>query len=1196
MSIFRCIAVFTTWLLMLAPALTQVSVEIRDLRPNGITIDTLNYPLLRAWLRANVNGSPYTFGKSELSIVESNFSSKAISVAQPDGQGYQEVTWMTRSEGANRAEFIIATNTGTGSSPLGKHDRGNISQMRFCDPFGIQIEEFNFGSAVLPGSSDYTTLLVRAIAAKKNNRGVEVNTQLDSITFSSPDFSYRWIGSYVSTQPPPVGIAASTGYYFDIIFKPSRTGYYKEYAVLHYEGGQKDYLLLRANGFGMPETRSLTITEPNANITLTPCAPYTVKWKGYRIGAPTYVDWSPDNGKTWDTLGFSMDSTFLWKTPGIITDSGRIRIRQELGNFDQKNLTHPALRTPVSTIDWNSVGDKLIAGYESGKIAEWNKVDGMLIDTFVVSGISFPVSKIQWIGIGYINDTLVYGVYRSPATSQETFVLFRKGKLDPILSSNISSSTILNSVHRIKNELLLIPKRGRTIRKLSIIDGKELTGFTFAEPITAFSPGNGDKGSIALLDGSIHVIDLNTMSIITTLSNPALPLMAKVSLSRDGAFLAAGTMLSESSLYSSASSEVHVFDIASKTIVRSLRNSSSDVIALDFNATNQFLATGFAGFPQISVWRLPTNVFLGQLANHSGFLTDVKYGPDGKSLASSAISADNLKTMEFAFPETDTATSLIRIEPSKPIIVSADLGDAIMMHPTDSILKVNLCNGGKGDIFIDYAYFREGIHFSLISKIPNTVKIAPGDCIDIGIRVLARDNGPLIDSLFFGFCSQEFFLPIKVNGVLRSINPLAQGKKLGPACLNETIQTEIELIRNDDPVPVTINRLQTKSPAIKILSSISDTILQPGQSLSVKVLFSPKQLGEELIEVLAYHSGLTLYEVPIVLKGYGDGTDVAVPGVIACIPELKQRTFTLSNASMNEVRLDSVIITGSAFTLATALPLILPARSQKDITITFTGTLPDSGEIMSCSFYPCATAKSIRIIPYSAKATITLPQLKADPRGRASMPITISVNERNAYSGKQEAIVEFTSNQGIFLPDTVTSTFGVVSIMSREVWDDTRTTRIRFEGAIPKVGTLCVISGFVGISNVHESPLVFADSVTFFSKSMQTNFVNGSLQLSNICPELFLTGQRMAKINGIFPQPAHDHINLSVQVFETSEVKLMLTDQLGRNHEIMKYPMFAGDNAMQFTIPPQMESGAYILKLMSATSIVLDAIPIHIIR
>jgi len=1180
---------------MLNPAFSQVSVEIRELRPNGITIDTANYPVLRAWLKVMAKGKSYTCTASELSIIESNFSSKAISVGQPDKQGFQEISWMTRSEGANRAEFIVATLDGTGSV-FGKHDRGNISQMRICDPFGIQIEEFNFGSAVLPGSSDYTTLLVRAIASKKNDRGIELNTQLDSITFSNPDFSYRWIGSYVSTQNPPVGIAPSTGYYFEIIFKPSRTGYYKEYAVLHYEGGQKDYLLLRANGFGMPETRSLTVVEPNANVTLTPCAPFTVKWKGYRIGAPTYVDWSPDNGKTWDTLGFSMDSLFQWKTPGIITDSGRIRIRQELGNFDQKNLTHPALRAPVSKIAWNLIGDKLLAGYESGKIAEWKKVDGMLIDTFIVAGVAFPVSRIQWIGIGYVNDSLIYGVHRSPSTNLETFVLFKRGSIDPILTKNITEFTSLSSVHAINNELLLIPKRGKTIRRLSIIDGSELQGFTFTEPITAFNAGSGNKGCIALLDGSIHVIDLSTMKILSTLSNPALPLMSQLALSDDGQFLAAGTMLSESSLYSSSSSEVHVFDIASKTIIRSLRNSSSDVIGLDFNTTNQFLATGFAGFPQISVWRLPTNVFLGQLANHSGFLTDVKYSPDGASLASSAISADNLKTMDFAFPETDTARALVRIEPSQPIILSTDLGDALMMHPTDSVLKVNLCNGGNGDIYIDYAYFREGIHFSLITKIPNTVKIAPGECIDIGIRVLARDNGPLIDSLFFGFCSQEFFLPIKANGLLRSITPIAQGQKLGPACLNETIETTIELIRNDDPVPITINRITAKSPAIKILSVISDTILQPGKSLSIKIQFSPKQLGEELIEVLAFHSGLTLYEIPIVLKGYGDGTDVAVPSVIACIPELKQRTFTLSNSSLNEVRLDSVMISGSAFTLSTPLPLVLPPRSQKEVEISFMGSLPDSGEIMSCSFYPCATAKTIRIVPYSAKASITLPQIKADPRGRASLPISITLNEKYAYSGKQEAFIEFTSNQGLFLPDSVSSAFGSVSIISREIQDDVRRTRIRFEGDIPNTGTLLVISGQAGISNMHRTVLDFTDSLPFFSSSVQTTFINGSLELLNICPDLFLTEPRMASIRNVYPQPASNILRIAIQAAETLDMTFMLTDQMGRSHAFTKYPMFVGENICELGIPPQLESGAYMLKLMSNTSVMVDAVPITIIR
>jgi len=135
---------------------------------------------------------------------------------------------------------------------------------------------------------------------------------------------------------------------------------------------------------------------------------------------------------------------------------------------------------------------------------------------------------------------------------------------------------------------------------------------------------------------------MSTLGIVSTMSNPALPLISQLAVSNDGAYLAAGTMLSEQSFYSVSASEVHVIDIASKTIVRSLRNSASDVIGLDFNATNQFLATGFAGFPQISVWRIPTNVFLGQLANHEGFLTDIKYSPDGKALASSARTSDNL--------------------------------------------------------------------------------------------------------------------------------------------------------------------------------------------------------------------------------------------------------------------------------------------------------------------------------------------------------------------------------------------------------------------------------------------------------------------------------------------------------------------------------------------------------------------------
>ena len=160
--IFTICTLFT----IVSTSLSQFRVEIRELRPQFITIDTADYPFLHAWLRATNNGTPYSFSTKELTIVEGNLSTKATTIASPDAEGFQKISWITRSQGANRAEFVVSTNIGT-SSVLGRHDRGGISQVRFCDPFSMQIDEFNFGS-VPQGFQEYTTLLVKAVAAKKN--------------------------------------------------------------------------------------------------------------------------------------------------------------------------------------------------------------------------------------------------------------------------------------------------------------------------------------------------------------------------------------------------------------------------------------------------------------------------------------------------------------------------------------------------------------------------------------------------------------------------------------------------------------------------------------------------------------------------------------------------------------------------------------------------------------------------------------------------------------------------------------------------------------------------------------------------------------------------------------------------------------------------------------------------------------------
>jgi hypothetical protein len=395
---------------------------------------------------------------------------------------------------------------------------------------------------------------------------------------------------------------------------------------------------------------------------------------------------------------------------------------------------------------------------------------------------------------------------------------------------------------------------------------------------------------------------------------------------------------------------------------------------------------------------------------------------------------------------------------------------------------------------------------------------------------------------------------------------------------------------------VTINKIVTKSPAIKVLTKIADSVLSPGASLFVEVQFSPKILGEELIEVLVFHSGLSQYEIPIVLKGYGDGTDISVPEIIACIPELQKKTITLQNASLNEVRLDSTFITGNAFVLSTPLPLIMPPRSQRDIEITFSGSLPDSGEIIACSFYPCASAKVIRIVPYSASATLRMPSVKADPRGRAVLPVSINLTEKYPYIGKQEALFEFRSKAGIFLPDSISSAFGTMQILSRDVIGDERITKLRFEGTIPKSGTFCTISGFAGISDLHTTKLIFNDTMDFFSRTVSMNYVSGSLELTNICADLFLQESKGLSVRTIYPQPAIDNVIIDIEATETQNLTIMLADQMGKELTNMKYPIFVGAQSLDLKLPSDLQSGVYSVTLSSETKGILNTKLIHVIR
>ena len=1187
---------FLIFTLLTIDAEAQIQLEIKQ--QNILeTVNPAAFPLLKASLKASVNGQSHIILPNELLIVDDNRSSRAINIAPPDNLGYQVITWITRSQSVAETTEFVFTNTNQTVSILGKHRRDNGCQLRFCDPFYEQIRELYFGT-VKPGQTEASTIMVRAVSSNKDASKKELTTRLDSIRFSSPDFSIRWIGSYVSTNPPPVGLAPSTGYFFDIVFTPKKDIYYKEYAVLYYEGGKTEYLQLRANGFTMQENRNLTLLSPNSPNVYTPCEDIILKWKGYRVGAPTYVDFSPDAGKSWDTLGFSMDSTFMWKIPARFTDSGYLRIRQELQRFEEFTLLKPELKGGVSNIAWNASGTALLAGYQNGMIGDWDKISTTVINEYTVANITFPSVNTVWLGLGYINDSLLFGAYQLSDTKKEMIALCVKGNPIPVKEIEISMQGGTKDVlfNPETKSFLIIPQKGSQIQQISL-NGNIEQSYSLNVPITGFTIGNDSICAISLLNGTVLLANSTNLTVIDSLFFPELALINRLGISDDGSLLAMGTKTSQTTLTSGAECEVHIAYIPTHTIVRSLRAASSDAIGLTFNSTNQFLATGFEGIPQISMWQLPLDKFLGSISGHNGFLTDIAFSPDGQAIASSANSPDNVKMRNFSYPEKDTTDNLFRIVPSQPIITKGIISDLLLMEQKDTVLSKNFCNKGPGNIILEYAYLRKGKDFTFSVPFPNGIVLKPNDCIDLSFKVQPTDTGIIADTVFFGYCSQEFYLPLEVLSKPRNIKNLANNLFLDSLCINDTASKDIILIRNDDPKPLLINKVYAKSSHLFVNTVIKDTILLPGQQLSVNISYTPSALGPDQAELTIEHSNQSLYSIAITLLGYGSGANIVAPSIIPFLQDSPRRTIPIANKSENPVNLTNIQTKNGSVTVYTPLPVQIPPGQTLLLDIGVNGVIPQNGIQLDANYDPCGSGNSITIIPYSAEISLKLPIIEVDPKERARIPIALDIKETIPYKGELKANIEIQVNPRIFLPDTVFSQSGRASLIKNQIINDIRFIGIEYIGKLSSSSALVILEGPAGIAETTQSPLDFTISNGFIGPSIPILWKSGEIRIINLCKDLMIiqSGKQIKTLH-LYPNPAINTVTLYCESEDHISTEIELIDAIGNKHPLGSWNIETGKNTITLSKPNAIISGAYTVIFRSKDSGILAKSLIHFIE
>lgn len=1178
-------------LLLLLPSVLVAQITITGNGSGGAIAIEQQPPFLTASLKATKGGTPFLLTKDNVLLIERNFSATPEEVS-PIQNGFQVVKWRYKNyrvSPRNMAVRFVAFENDAIGGTYGTLNDTTLPYMTFQDVWSHQIRELDLGT-ITAGNSKTTTVQVRPVNGIKLPNGQDARFQVDSMVVTGTGFSATWKGNFITTAPPPVQVVSSFPYEIDITFTAPDDDFYRGIVTIYYHSGFYTQLLVRANAYTIPDVPALKLLSPNGNEQFAPCEEIPIRWEGSIPGLPTIAEYSLNGGKNWKNIGSSMSTSLVWKVPAEFSDSVLIRVRQELSQSNVATLAGPQF--PVHSTAFHPDGSKLLAGYANTQIVEWNVPTAQKIQEFGLEVLD-PLGRTPAIGLGYTKEGKILGAFRR-INGSTTLAFFASGSPVPETTVELPTTYRARSVELSPDgtQLFVLPEQGVQLFVYSATDGSFLRTITLPAPINAlsFSAQTNTLG-VALLDNTVRLLSLADYSIVKTIPLQGVPIVNQLALSSDNSFIAVATQVSQPTGVSGIESEIHVIDGATGDIIRTLRDvGASNSVGLSFSSTARFLAIGLSGIPQVGLWNLLTDSFSGSFDGHSGALTDIQFSKVGTSLAtSSSDQKDNLRLRNFSFPESDESDALSHIIRPTFTATTPVLPQTFIGSQFDTVLTASFCNSSPVPIILTKARFEKGTAFRLLTPFV-TDTLQPGECITFKLAFAPQDTGAIEDKLIYSTCNSEFVLPLQAYSLNRTIAALAHNLNFASICVGTSVERDIDFLRNDDPVPLVVNSIEVFDPLrspFTILTPVRDTVLQPGETLRLRVRFTPRVMGEDRWLFRIFYSNQRAVTSTLDLLGYGLGAEIALSNSdVRFIPEQPMRTVTLENKSDVDVTIDSVTIAPiGAFTVVSGLPVVIPANGTASVEVRWNGTEVNDAT-MSAFFTPCALPQTATLGLYKGNSILSLPVVEADPRGNASIPVHFSTVENKPYSGTRAFEAEFTVHAGLFLPQSIQSEYGTASIIRNDVVGNQRIIGIRVEGNFPKEGIAAVVTGPAGLAEVTTSSLSFPTSQEPWGKAVTMSFEEGEFRLTGICNNLRLAkpGETIS-IQALYPNPAQAAVTLEFTAQIAGDCTVQLIDPLGQTLGDMQYiRAVEGENSMQLVLPP-LSDGSYRLVLRQGVAV-----------
>ncbi len=1155
----------------------------------GSYIDATQYPVLRVRFRATRAGQPVTLRLSDIYVLEVN-AYKGISKLVEESNGTYTAEFATSQfnpvlnsipTSVSGGVFLYGVNSGdVGSLPVTwsiTPDRGG-SVFVMDSSFKRVPLYIDFGDVPI-GVDSMRKLNVRAFEATRAPNGNERNLRIDTIMTKSNNFRIVWKGSY-GTKPPPVSVEAGGDYRFDLYCSPQATGPISDVLTVVYEGGSRFDVMVFANAPSYSATTILQVVSPNGGENLTPCQNVNIRWTGAIQGFHTHAEYTTDNGRTWKYIDSTLDSVIVWRIPPEYSDSSRIRIYQKQGASGARWLRGPS--ESATNLAFSANGRYLAVAYADGTIAEWDIVTSTIVNSYMAEGVAAPITKIS--GLAYVGPSRnILAVIDRQSPAKDQIQHFASGIVAPDARADVDLPNVIEiGTDSLGTSAFVVGSMGGRIRVYNALTLTEQTPIVLSAPSSA-AKLSANVLTVSLIDGTVLRLDPLTRQEIsrysTDLPNSGGPATNFVGMSRSTRLIALAGIANPGAGNNPQEQRTMIYDTQAETLIRVVYREGSNSVGLTFNPSETFLTLGFAGQPQIQQYDILKRTMAGPIANmpgHGDLMSDIEYGPDGSTLASCSVDKqDNLLLRRIITPENDMSDGVFRILPLDLSSVTISMGTRFIGTNLDTTVTATICNNGPVPAVFENGALLTGSWLVLRDTIANDT-LPPGQCLSVRFTAMPRDTGLLVDSLLLSACNVRFSIPVTIQSQDRDLTLGGDMTDFGNICVGDTFAMMLPIVRNNDPIGVTIDGISMSkgvASQFRVRGYTPGATLASGATLNVEILFVPRTAGRDTDDVVITYAGQVNVTRSIRVTGYGSGADINISHpVLAFIPEIAERDVVLTNRSSNDVVLGSAVVnTGAPFTLLTPVPITIRGNDSIVLRIRYDGGVIGSNDALALAFTPCASALNIKLAAYIGSSTVAAPTVGADPRGDVVIPITATTVENIAYNGDRTFEGTLIVNPRLFLARTIVSDLGASEIISQDIIGDLRHIRFRVNGSFTRTQEIARLTGPAGLAETDSSLLSFDTSAVAYGSAVSMTYEKGLLRILNPDPNRRILHPAALAVKSVAPQPASDDVQISVvSNIETTAV-LTMSDQQGVVHTMRTVPLARGTTVIDIDardLPP----------------------------